>query len=90
MLYYCVTKEEAAAWTKSTAKPAVSKPAAAPRGSYRGTQEEGDAGEEAARKAQEAKTAKAREMRKQTDPGDVPMQMCVAPKRRQLRASAVT
>jgi hypothetical protein len=35
----------------------------------RGTQDEGDAGEEAARKAQEAKMAKAREMRKQTDPG---------------------
>jgi hypothetical protein len=51
-----------------TKKPA----AAAPRGSYRGTQDEGDAGEEAARKAQEAKMAKAREMRKQTDPGDVP------------------
>jgi hypothetical protein len=39
---------------------------------YRGTQDEGDAGEKAARKAQEAKMAKAREMRKQTDPGDVP------------------
>jgi hypothetical protein len=66
------TKEEAAA-AKSTAKPAVSKPAAAaPPRSYRGTQDEGDAGEEAARKAQEAKMAKAREMRKQTDPGDVP------------------
>jgi hypothetical protein len=66
------TKEEAAA-AKSTAKPAVSKPAAAaPPRSYRGTQDEGDAGEKAARKAQEAKMAKAREMRKQTDPGDVP------------------
>jgi hypothetical protein len=43
--------------------------AAAPRGSYRGTQEEGDAGEAEARKVQEAKVAKAREMRKQTDPG---------------------
>ena len=42
------------------------------RGPSRGTQDEGDAGEEAARKAQEAKMAKAREMRKQTDPGDVP------------------
>jgi hypothetical protein len=49
------------------------KPAAAvSRGPSRGTQDEGDAGEEAARKAQEAKMAKAREMRKQTDPGDVP------------------
>ena len=46
--------------------------AAAPRGSYRGTQDEGDAGEAEARKAQEAKMAKAREMRKQTDPGYVP------------------
>jgi hypothetical protein len=46
------------------------KPAAAvSRGPSRGTQDEGDAGEEAARKAQEAKMAKAREMRKQTDPG---------------------
>lgn len=53
---------------KSPRKPA----AAAPRGSYRGTQDEGDAGEEAARKAQQAKMAKAREMRKQTDPGEVP------------------
>jgi len=57
--------------------------AAAPRGSYRGTQDEGDAGEEAARKAQEAKMAKAREMRKQTDPGDVPMDV-----RRTQEASA--
>lgn len=57
--------------------------AAAPRGSYRGTQDEGDAGEEAARKAQEAKVAKAREMRKQTDPGDVPMDV-----RRTQEASA--
>ena len=49
------------------------KPAAAvSRGPSRGTQDEGNAGEEAARKAQEAKMAKAREMRKQTDPGDVP------------------
>ncbi|MGA0955631.1 MAG: hypothetical protein ACO3SN_07650 [Burkholderiaceae bacterium] len=48
--------------------------AAAPRGSYRGTKDEGDAGEEAARKAQEAKVAKAREMRKQTDPGLMPSQ----------------
>lgn len=46
--------------------------AAAPRGSYRGTQDEGDAGEAEARKAQETKMAKAREMRKQTDPGFVP------------------
>lgn len=46
--------------------------AAAPRGSYRGTQEEGDAGEAEARKAQEAKVEKARAMRKQTDPGFVP------------------
>jgi hypothetical protein len=38
----------------------------------RGTQDEGDAGEAEARKVQEAKMAKAREMRKQTDPGDVP------------------
>jgi hypothetical protein len=77
------TKEEAAA-AKSTAKPAVSKPAAAaPPRSYRGTQDEGDAGEEAARKAQEAKMAKAREMRKQTDPGDVPMSV-----RRTQEASA--
>ena len=38
----------------------------------RGVKDEGDAGEKAARKAQEAKMAKAREMRKQTDPGDVP------------------
>jgi len=57
--------------------------AAAPRGSYRGTQEEGDAGEAEARKVQEAKTAKAREMRKQTDPGDVPMDV-----RRTQEASA--
>jgi hypothetical protein len=65
---------------ESTArKPA----AAAPRGSYRGTQDEGNAGEEAARKAQEAKMAKAREMRKQTDPGDVPMSV-----RRTQEASA--
>jgi hypothetical protein len=64
---------------KSPRKPA----AAAPRGSYRGTQDEGDAGEEAARKAQEAKMAKAREMRKQTDPGDVPMDV-----RRTQEASA--
>ena len=51
---------------------AASKSAAAPRGSYRGTQEEGDAGEAEARAAQETKMAKAREMRKQTDPGDIP------------------
>jgi hypothetical protein len=77
------TKEEAAA-AKSTAKPAVSKPAAAaPPRSYRGTQDEGDAGEKAARKAQEAKMAKAREMRKQTDPGDVPVNV-----RRTQEASA--
>jgi hypothetical protein len=50
------------------------KAAAAPRGSYRGTQEEGDAGEAEARKIQEAKMARAREMRKQTDPGLTPSQ----------------
>lgn len=55
----------------------------APRGSYRGIQEEGDAGEAEARKAQEAKVAKAREMRKQTDRGDVPMDV-----RRTQEASA--
>jgi hypothetical protein len=55
----------------SPRKPAANK-AAVSRGPFRGTQDEGDAGEEAARKAQEAKMAKAREMRKQTDPGDVP------------------
>jgi hypothetical protein len=54
----------------SPRKPAANK-AAVSRGPSRGTQDEGDAGEEAARKAQEAKMAKAREMRKQTDPGDV-------------------
>ena len=60
------------------------KPAAAvSRGPSRGTQDEGNAGEEAARKAQEAKMAKAREMRKQTDPGDVPMSV-----RRTQEASA--
>jgi hypothetical protein len=52
----------------SPRKPAANK-AAVSRGPSRGTQDEGDAGEEAARKAQEAKMAKAREMRKQTDPG---------------------
>jgi hypothetical protein len=52
-------------------KPAASKAAVA-RGPSRGTQDEGDAGEAEARKVQEAKMAKAREMRKQTDPGDVP------------------
>ena len=55
----------------SPRKPAANK-AAVSRGPSRGTQDEGDAGEEAARKAQEAKMAKAREMRKQTDPGDIP------------------
>jgi hypothetical protein len=55
----------------SPRKPAANK-AAVSRGPSRGTQDEGDAGEKAARKAQEAKMAKAREMRKQTDPGDVP------------------
>ena len=49
--------------------------AAAPRGSYRGTQEEGNAGEAEARKIQEAKMARAREMRKQTDPGLMPSQV---------------
>ena len=45
--------------------------AAAPRGSYRGTQEEGDAGEAEARKAQEAKVAAAKARRKEAaDYGD--------------------
>ena len=66
----------------SPRKPAANK-AAVSRGPSRGTQDEGDAGEEAARKAQEAKMAKAREMRKQTDPGDVPMSV-----RRTQEASA--
>ena len=49
-----------------TKKPA----AAAPRGSYRGTQDEGDAGEEAARKALADSRAKERAKRDQTtDPG---------------------
>jgi hypothetical protein len=64
------TKEEAAA-AKSTAKPAVSKPAAAaPPRSYRGTQDEGDAGEAEARKALADSRAKERAKRDQTtDPG---------------------
>ena len=58
---------------ESTARqPAASAPIS--RGPSRGTQDEGDAGEEEARKAQEAKMAKAREMRKQTDPGLTPSQ----------------
>jgi hypothetical protein len=61
-----LTRRGGAAATKSADK------AAASRGPSRGTQDEGDAGEAEARTAQEAKMAKAREMRKQTDPGDVP------------------
>ena len=61
-----LTRRGGAAATKSADKAAVS------RGPSRGTQDEGDAGEAEARAAQEAKMAKAREMRKQTDPGDVP------------------
>jgi hypothetical protein len=61
-----LTRRGGAAATKSADKAAVS------RGPSRGTQDEGDAGEAEARTAQEAKMAKAREMRKQTDPGDVP------------------
>jgi hypothetical protein len=49
---------------------AASKPAAAPRGSYRGTQEEGDAGEAEARKALAESRAKEQARRNQiTDPG---------------------
>jgi hypothetical protein len=61
-----LTRRGGAAATKSADKAAVS------RGPSRGTQDEGDAGEAEARAAQETKMAKAREMRKQTDPGDVP------------------
>lgn len=49
--------------------------AAAPRGSYRGTQEEGNAGEDEARKALAERRAKEREIRnRQTDPGLTPGQ----------------
>ena len=61
-----LTRRGGAAATKSADKAAVS------REPSRGTQDEGDSGEAEARAAQEAKMAKAREMRKQTDPGDVP------------------
>jgi hypothetical protein len=57
---------------KERRKAAPTKTASVPRKPSRGTQDEGAAGEAEARAAQEAKIAKAREMRKQTDPGDVP------------------
>jgi hypothetical protein len=44
--------------------------------------------EEAARTAQEAKMAKAREMRKQTDPGDVPAKCSSHPRGVKLKEQA--